>query len=252
MADPWHIVIPARLASTRLPDKVLADLGGIPVVQHVWQRAVEAGADSVTIATDSARIAETCAQFGAGVAMTRADHQTGSDRIAEVAAQRGWSRERIVNVQGDEPFIPVAAIRQVAALLSDDGDADIATLCAPIDEPGQFEDPNCVKVVRDARGFALLFSRAPIPYPRHDTGEAPLRHVGIYGYRADSLSRMVAEPPCALESTERLEQLRALWLGMRIRVALAVDTPPPGIDTEADLAMARARLAGDADEPARR
>ncbi len=241
MADDWHIVIPARLASTRLPDKVLADLAGKPVVQRVWERAIAAGPASVCIATDSDRIASVCEGFGAEVEMTRSDHQSGSDRIAEVAARRGWQRERIVNVQGDEPFIPVASIRQVAGLL--DGDADIATLCVPIDDREQFEDPNCVKVVCDANGFALLFSRAPIPYPREDTGMRAQRHVGIYGYRADSLARMVAEPPCDLELTERLEQLRALWLGMRIRVEVAVEAPPPGIDTEADLAAARERAA---------
>lgn len=243
MADDWHIVIPARLASTRLPDKVLADLAGKPVVQHVWERAVAAGPASVSIATDSERIASVCEGFGADVEMTRADHHSGSDRIAEVAARRGWRRERIVNVQGDEPFIPVAAIRQVADLLEAEADADIATLCVPIDDTEHFLDPNCVKVVCDARGFALLFSRAPIPHPRRETGLPPLRHVGIYGYRADSLARMVGEPPCELETAESLEQLRALWLGMRIRVAVADEAPPPGIDTEADLAAARERAA---------
>lgn len=244
MSDAWHIVIPARLASTRLPDKVLADLAGKPVVQHVWERAVAAGPASVSIATDSERIASVCKGFGADVEMTRSDHHSGSDRIAEVAARRGWRRERIINVQGDEPFIPVVAIRQVADLLDADAGADIATLCVPVDDAEQFSDPNCVKVVRDARGFALLFSRAPIPHPRRDTGMRALRHVGIYGYRADSLARMVGEPPCELETTESLEQLRALWLGMRIRVAIADEAPPPGIDTEADLAAARERAAG--------
>lgn len=243
MADAWHIVIPARLASTRLPDKVLADLGGKPVVQHVWERAVAAGPSSVCVATDSERIATVCEGFGAVVEMTRPDHQSGSDRIAEVATRRGWGRERIVNVQGDEPFIPVAAIRQVAGLLDEGGEADIATLCVPIADAHEFANPNCVKVVRDARGFALLFSRAAIPHPRRETRMRALRHVGIYGYRADSLARMVAEPPCELELTESLEQLRALWLGMRIRVELAAEAPPPGIDTEADLAAARERLA---------
>lgn len=245
MSEAWHIVIPARLASTRLPDKVLADLAGKPVVQHVWERASAAGADSVRIATDSARIAEACDAFGAQVVMTRDDHPSGSDRIAEVAAAAGWQRERIVNVQGDEPFIPVPAIRQVACMLAEDAAADIATLSVPIVDAEQFADPNCVKVVVDGRGDALLFSRAPIPYPRHDAGVVPQRHIGIYGYRADSLARMVSAPPCALEQTERLEQLRALWLGMRIRVAQAVEAPPPGIDTEADLAAARERAAAD-------
>lgn len=243
MSDAWHIVIPARLASTRLPDKVLADLAGKPVLKHVWERAMDAGADSVRIATDSVRIAGVCEAFGADVVMTRDDHPSGSDRIAEVARLAGWQRERIVNVQGDEPFIPIAAIRQVADLLAKDSGADIATLSVPIDDVAQFADPNCVKVVVAANGDALLFSRAPIPHARHDVGLVPQRHVGIYGYRADSLARMVSEPPCPLEQTERLEQLRALWLGMRITVAVAVEPPPPGIDTEADLAAARKRAA---------
>lgn len=242
MADQVHIVIPARLASSRLPRKALIDLGGVPVIQHVWRRACKAGAASVTVATDSQEIADACAAFGADVQMTAGTHQSGTDRIAEVADARGWRDQLIVNVQGDEPFMPVVAIRQVITLLEDNPSADLATLATPIDDDAQWRDPNCVKVVTDAAGFALLFSRAPIPFVRQPSGYEAMRHIGIYGYRADSLRRMVAAPPCVLEQTESLEQLRALWIGQRILVGRAKQTPPPGIDTQADLDAARRRL----------
>lgn len=229
-----RVVIPARLASTRLPRKVLALLDGKPIVQHVWERANRAQVDSVTIATDSEEIAEACNGFGADVALTAADHQSGTDRIAEVVSAREWHDALVVNVQGDEPFMPAAAISQVAALLQDSG-ADMATLSVPLTEPELVDDPNCVKVVANAAGDALYFSRSPIPFARQDVGHGYQRHVGLYAYRADVLTRLVAGGPCSLERTESLEQLRALFMGYRIAVAEAVESPPPGIDTQADL-----------------
>ncbi|MEL6868757.1 MAG: 3-deoxy-manno-octulosonate cytidylyltransferase [Pseudomonadota bacterium] len=241
-----HIVIPARMASTRLPGKPLLDIGGKPMIQHVWERARESAVGDVTIATDDVRIADAAAAFGADCMLTGEDHRSGTDRIAEVAAARQWRDVNIVNVQGDEPFIPPAAIRQVSDLLQHHSQAQLATLAAPLQEAGAFEDPNCVKLVTDQNGFALYFSRAPIPFPREQpaaqSSQAQIgarRHVGIYGYRLDALQQMVAAPPCALEIAESLEQLRALWLGLRIVVADAVSTPAAGIDTAQDLANAR-------------
>ncbi len=242
MHDNVHIVIPSRLASSRLPRKALLELGGRPVIEHVWRRASKVGAASVTIATDSEEIVLACERFGADVVMTASTHQSGTDRIAEVAELRGWSDELIVNVQGDEPFMPVAAIVQVVELLQDHPSADLATLSTPIDDAAQLNDPNCVKVVTDAAGFALLFSRAAIPFTRQEAGFVASRHIGIYGYRAASLRRLVSTPPCVLEQTESLEQLRALWIGQRILVGQAVETPPPGIDTQSDLDVARRRI----------
>lgn len=242
MTGRFHIVIPARLASTRLPRKALLDLGGRPVIEHVWRRALDAGAESVTIATDSKEIVSACEAFDANVMLTSAAHQSGTDRIAEVVKQRGWQDELVVNVQGDEPCMPPSAIRQVVDLLEQAPQADIATLATPIEEDSEWHDPDCVKVVTDAQGFALIFSRAAIPFQRKVAGAARLRHIGIYAYRAASLQRMVAAPACALEQTESLEQLRAMWIGQRIIVAEAADKPPPGIDNEADLMAARARI----------
>lgn len=238
----FHIVIPARMGSSRLPGKPLLDLGGAPIIEHVWQRSVAAGARSVTIATDSEQIMTAAQDFGANAMLTASDHQSGTDRVAEVATAKGWSHEIIINVQGDEPFMPLAAIHQVVGLLADNPAADLATLSTPLDDEAQWYDPNCVKVVTDRARFALLFSRAPIPYPRQPSALIAQRHIGIYGYRAASLATMVAEPPCALELAESLEQLRALWIGQRIIVGEAHARPPAGIDTEDDLAAARRAL----------
>ena len=244
MKDAFHVVIPARMASTRLPGKPLVLLDDKTMIEHVWRRARDSGAASVTIATDSARIVDVAKEFGADVMMTRADHQSGTDRVAEVVASRGWNDELVVNVQGDEPFIPLSAIHQVVALLREAPDADMATLSTPFNDESQWQDPNCVKVLTDKNGKALLFSRASLPYPR--SGEAVTlaqRHVGIYGYRSSSLQRLVAEPPCQIELAESLEQLRALWIGQSIVVAEAEDVPPPGIDTRDDWLTAKRHLA---------
>ncbi|MFK8052685.1 MAG: 3-deoxy-manno-octulosonate cytidylyltransferase [Woeseiaceae bacterium] len=242
MVLPFHIVIPARMASSRLPGKPLALLDDRTVIEHVWRRASEAGAQSVVVATDDERIAQCVRGFGGDLEMTRANHQSGTDRVAEVARARGWDDALIVNVQGDEPFIPVSAIQQVVGLLAEKRAGDIATLSVPFESTDQWRDPNCVKVVADCHGHAMLFSRAAIPYPRQSAAPVAQRHIGIYGYRSHALQEMVSTVPCALEIAESLEQLRAMWLGMKIVVAEAQEVPPPGIDTEDDLAAARATL----------
>lgn len=240
----YHVVVPARLGSTRLPRKVLRDLAGKPVVQWVWEAATKAGAASVTIATDADEVAAVCRGFGAEVAMTDASHQSGTDRVNEVARQRSWAADTIVvNVQGDEPLMPPVLIAQAAALLMNDAEAHIATLAHAIHDADDFANPNVVKVVRDRRGYALYFSRAPIPWQRDgSTRAAPLlpqslalRHIGLYAYRVGPLAEFNALPPSELETCEALEQLRALTHGFRIKLGLA-DTPPPrGVDTEEDL-----------------
>lgn len=244
MKAAFHVVVPARLGSTRLPRKVLRELAGKPVVQWVWQAASASGASSVTIATDAEEVAAVCRSFGARVAMTDAAHQSGSDRANEVARQLGWPADAIVvNVQGDEPLMPPALIAQVAALLADDAEAHIATLAHAIHEPADFANPNVVKVVSDRRGYALYFSRAPIPWQREgSTREAPRlpeglahRHIGLYAYRVGALAEFSALPPSALETCEALEQLRALSHGFRIKLGIAATAPPRGVDTEEDL-----------------
>ncbi len=249
----FRVVIPARYASTRLPGKPLRAIAGRPMIEHVWRRACESGAAEVVVATDDARIEAACRAFGAEVAMTGATHPSGTDRLAEVARTRGWApADVVVNVQGDEPLLPSANVAQVAALLADDATADLATLATPIASLHEFLDPNVVKVVADARGRALYFSRAPSPWLRDAAPsglasqtrfDGALRHVGIYAYRSAALLRMAALPPSPLEQAERLEQLRALENGMVVRVAVAVEVPGPGVDTEADLAAAEAALA---------
>jgi 3-deoxy-manno-octulosonate cytidylyltransferase (CMP-KDO synthetase) len=237
----FTVVIPARYASSRLPGKPLADIGGRPMIAWVHEQARRSGAAEVIVATDDARIVEACEAFGARAEMTAPSHASGTDRIAELARRLAWPDERIVvNVQGDEPLLPPALVSQVASLLAAHAEAGIATLMTPIESEQEFHDPNIVKVVTDRIGHALYFSRAPIPWPR-DGGalSAPRRHVGLYAYRVGELKALSAEPPCDLETTERLEQLRALWLGYRIAIADAVEPPPRGVDTERDLAAAR-------------
>jgi 3-deoxy-manno-octulosonate cytidylyltransferase (CMP-KDO synthetase) len=237
----FHVVIPARYASTRFPGKALAELGGKPVIQHVFECASESRANEVIVATDDERIAEVCKTFGADVAMTRAYHESGTDRVAEVAEQRGWGDDTIVvNVQGDAPLIPSVSIDQVAGLLAENVSADIATLCSPITDPVQFQDLNVVKVVFDDAGRALYFSRAGIPAYAHGTTEAGdaygnWRHLGLYAYRVGSLGRLARWVPCELEKREKLEQLRALWHGMDIRVGVATADHGPDVDTPEDL-----------------
>lgn len=252
MTVPFVVAIPARLGSTRLPRKPLRLLAGRPLVVHVVERARVAGAMEVVVATDSPEIADVVAPLGVGLAMTRADHPSGTDRLAEVAMQRGWADDTVVvNLQGDEPFAPASGVIAVAACLRGDPDAPMATLATPLDDAGLLFDPNAVKVVRDARGRALYFSRAPIPWARDAfagsrerlPGGAPfLRHIGIYAYRAGFLRRFTTLPRGTLEDVEALEQLRVLEAGHAIAVGIAPEPFPPGVDTEADLARAEARM----------
>ena len=240
------VAIPARYAASRLPGKPLRLIGGDPMVLHVARRALAAGAREVWVATDDARIAEALNGSGVQVAMTSADHQSGTDRLAECARIAGWADDTIlVNLQGDEPFAPADGIACVARTVADSG-AGIATLAAPIDDIEILLDPNAVKVVLAANGDALYFSRAPVPWPREafarDRTAMPqgrwLRHIGIYGYRVSALRAFAALSPGTLERTESLEQLRALEAGWRIAVALAPSPFPPGVDTPEDLARA--------------
>jgi 3-deoxy-manno-octulosonate cytidylyltransferase (CMP-KDO synthetase) len=243
MSDGFVVVIPARYASTRLPGKPLKDIAGKPMIQWVHGQALQSGASEVIVATDDERIAAACRGFGASVELTSKEHATGTDRLAELARRFGWDEQRIVvNVQGDEPLISPLCIAQTARLLGWHPGATIATLTAPLDHEAEFRDPNFVKVVTDKHGWALYFSRAPIPWPRDGGMPIVRRHVGLYAYRAGGLKAISAAPPCALEETERLEQLRALWLGFRIIVADAVEPPSPHVDTEEDLVKIRRYL----------
>jgi 3-deoxy-manno-octulosonate cytidylyltransferase (CMP-KDO synthetase) len=250
------VVIPARFQSSRLPGKPLAMIGNKPMVQCVWEQASRSGAERVFVATDDERIAQCCHGFGAAVLMTRADHVSGTDRLAEVAEQlKLEDRQVLVNVQGDEPLIPPAVIDQVAQNLLAREAASIATLCEPIDSPVALRDPNVVKAVFAADGKALYFSRACIPWPRdHDWNNPYLpetgswwRHLGIYAYRAAFLRRFNAWAPGPLEQLESLEQLRALHYGETIHIEPSCELVPGGIDTPEDLESLRQRLARDAD-----
>ena len=251
-ADGFIVAIPARYGSTRLPGKPLRLLGGEPLIVHVARRARDAGATQVVVATDDARIAAALAGSNIEVCLTRADHASGSDRLAECAATLGWADDAVVvNLQGDEPFAPAAGIRAVADALVEDG-TDMATLAAPIESAELWFDPNCVKVVRDLRGRALYFSRAPVPWARdalaRDRTNVPdgievLRHIGIYAYRAGFLKAFARLPATPLERAESLEQLRALEHGHAIAVRITPQVFPPGVDTEEDLARAERVLA---------
>lgn len=241
------VAIPARYGATRLPGKVLREVAGEPLLAHVHRRALESGADAVWVVTDDDRIEAAAAGFGARTARTSAACVSGSDRIAELAAREAWPDDlAIVNLQGDEPLMPGALIRQVAEALIARPEADIATACTRIGDSAAYRDPNVVKVVRDDAGDALYFSRAPIPHQRGGGDGLPdccaWRHLGIYAYRAAALKRFAAAPPAALERSESLEQLRALALGMRIHVVEAATLPGPGVDTEDDLAAVAALL----------
>jgi 3-deoxy-manno-octulosonate cytidylyltransferase (CMP-KDO synthetase) len=250
-AAGFIVAIPARYGSTRLPGKPLRLLGGEPLVVHVARRARAAGAARVVVATDDERIATALQGSEVEVCMTRAEHASGSDRLAECAARLGWPDDAVVvNLQGDEPFAPAAGIRAVAEALHAD-DAPMATLATPIESAELWFDANCVKVVCDRRGRALYFSRAPVPWARdacaRDRSELPggvpvLRHIGIYAYRAGFLKTFAALAPTPLERAEALEQLRALEHGHAIAVRVAPEAFPPGVDTEADLARAERSL----------
>ena len=258
--QPFIAVVPARLASTRLPNKPLADLGGKPMVVRVAQRARESGAQQVWIASDTQSVLDAAREHGFDAVLTRADHPSGTDRLAEVAATLGWSDDTIVvNVQGDEPLIDPALVCDVASHLAAHPDCAIATAAHPITSPDEVFSPNVVKVVLDARDVALYFSRAPIPWARDawqphwsqgrvDLAQMPTppgpatvyRHIGLYAYRAKFLRGypLLAQSP--IEQTEALEQLRAMWHGERIAVLVTAEAPAPGVDTPADLARVRA------------
>jgi 3-deoxy-manno-octulosonate cytidylyltransferase (CMP-KDO synthetase) len=242
------VLIPARLASTRLPDKPLADLAGVPMVVRVAQRCRAAGARAVVVAADSPRILEACQAHGIDAVLTRADHPTGSDRLAEACTLLGLDgRDIVVNVQGDEPLIDPALVAACAERLQAHPECVMSTAAHTIDSVEEYLNPNVVKVVTDAAGRALYFSRAPMPWWRdgHAQGvtalpdPAPLRHIGIYGYTAGFLRRFPALPPAPLEQIESLEQLRVLWHGERIVVHLSPQRPGPGVDTPEDLARVR-------------
>ena len=248
----FTVLIPARLASTRLPDKPLADIAGLPMVVRVAQRAALSQASRVVVATDSERILQACQQHSVQAVLTRADHPTGSDRLAEACALLSLDgQDRIVNVQGDEPLIDPALINACADALDTRSDCVMSTAAHAIDSAADFANPNVVKVVTDAQGRALYFSRAPIPWWRDAPAAAtpatgagtPLRHIGIYGYRAGFLRRFPQLAVSPLETVESLEQLRVLWHGERIAVHLAAQAPGAGVDTPEDLARVR-RLLG--------
>lgn len=229
------VVIPSRYASVRLPGKPLRDINGKIMIQHVHERGMESSARDVVIATDDQRIGDACAAFGATVCMTGDQHRSGSERIAEVCDIMDWNDDTVVvNLQGDEPTMPAELIDQCAELLADSS-VDIGTLASPIANEDDFQNPNVVKAVLDDDDNALYFSRSAIP---HENADLALHHHGIYAYRAGVLRRLVAAPPSQLETAERLEQLRALSLGMTIRVAIPGVRPGAGVDTEEDLVAA--------------
>jgi 3-deoxy-manno-octulosonate cytidylyltransferase (CMP-KDO synthetase) len=248
----FTVVIPARMASSRLPDKPLADIGGLPMVVRVAQRALLSQASQVVVAADDERIVAACQAHGVQVLLTRQDHLSGSDRLAEACQLLALPDNAVVvNVQGDEPLIPPALINEVARVLRERPDASMSTSAHEIGSLEEFTNPNVVKVVMDARQMALYFSRAPIPWWRDgqsDSGfkalpnPAPLRHIGIYGYRVGFLSLFPTLKPAPLETMESLEQLRALWHGHRIAVHVTSEAPGPGVDTPEDLARVRSLI----------
>ena len=247
----FKIVIPARYSSSRLPGKPLLDIAGKPMIQHVFERAQESLAAEIIIATDDVRIEQAAQAFGADVCMTQADHPSGTDRLAEVALKRGFAdNDIIVNVQGDEPCLPAALINQVANDLESHQDADIATLYSQITQEKQVFDPNVVKAVMDNNGYALYFSRAPIPWMRdHFNSDSSLppelphyRHIGLYSYRASFLKHYSELAPCVLEQEESLEQLRAMFYGKKIHLSAAQIDSGHGVDTQDDLIEVRKLL----------
>lgn len=249
----FRVVIPVRYNSSRLPGKALLDIAGKPMLQHVYERAVASGAESVVIATDDEKIKKAAEHFGATVCMTSTEHQSGSERIAEAVVALGYPDDDVVvNVQGDEPLIPPALIKQVGQDLLDHDNIKVATLCEPIKQSEDLFNPSIVKVTMNRRGYALYFSRAPIPWVRDqfplkenqtlEDGEH-FRHIGIYAYRVGFLQEYLALEACPLEQMESLEQLRVLWHGGRIHVAIAKEKSPMGVDTEEDLEKIRRIIA---------
>ncbi len=248
----FKVVIPSRYASTRLPGKPLVDIHGRPMIEYVYRQAEKSGASDIVIATDDERVRQAAQGFGADVEMTRDDHASGTDRIAEVASSRHWADDSIiVNLQGDEPLIPPELIHDVAAALESHEQASVATLATPIHEQQDIFDPHVVKVVMDQSGYALYFSRAPIPWDRgcfsaEGCKEPPAneyyRHLGMYAYRGAMLQEFTRQEPCVLERAEQLEQLRVLWHGHAIHVSVIDQPPGHGIDTPGDLERVRAML----------
>lgn len=244
----FNVVIPARFASTRLPGKPLKEIAGKPMIVRVAEQAAQSGAGEIWIATDHHAIIAAVHEYGFKAYLTHEHHASGTDRIAQVVEAHGWPDEAIVvNVQGDEPLMPPRLIRAVAEHLHAHPECAIATACHEIRDEAQLQNPNIVKAVVDKNGNALYFSRAPIPYPRDafaqgtalPQGYTALRHIGIYAYRAGFLRAFRNLAPAPIEQVEALEQLRALWHGYRIGVAIAAEAPPSGVDTEADLAAVR-------------
>ncbi len=253
MAD-YKIVIPARYGSSRLPGKPLIMLAGKPMIQHVYERALATGVQDIVIATDDERIRDAALAFGADVVMTSPDHENGTERIAEVAQIKGWDAEAvIVNLQGDEPLIPQSLIEMTAASLLENPQAGMSSVCTPLKHAADAFDPNVVKVVLDRAHFAMYFSRASIPWDRDAykisteqmTGKMPVyRHIGMYGYRVSFLQQYTRMEPCALEVTESLEQLRALWYGVKIHMSVIDQAPGHGVDTQDDVARVEELLLG--------
>lgn len=245
----FTVIIPARLASTRLPDKPLADIGGLPMIVRVARQAALSGAQEVVVATDAEAVRAACASFGVRALLTRPDHPSGSDRLAETVDLLGLADEAlVVNVQGDEPLIAPGMIDACAAQLAASADCVMATVAHALEDPAEFGSPHVVKLVTDAAGRALYFSRAPIPWWRDGGGQPfagqALRHVGLYAYRAGFLRRFPTLAASPLEQIESLEQLRVLWHGERIAVHITAERPGPGVDTPEDLARVRALLQG--------
>lgn len=241
----FTVVIPARLASTRLPNKPLADIAGLPMIVRVAQRATLSAASRVVVATDAPEVRAACAAHGIQALMTRTDHASGSDRLAEAVDLLGLTdADLVVNVQGDEPLLAPAMIDACAQRLADSPDCMMATVGHALEDAAEFANPNVVKLVMDAAGRALYFSRAPIPWWRDGAGapRGALRHVGLYAYRAGFLRRFPQLAASPLEQTESLEQLRVLWHGERIAVHVSAEKPGPGVDTPEDLARVRALL----------
>ena len=246
--NKFVVVIPARYASVRLPGKPLRPIAGEPMIQHVYRLALQSKADEVWIATDDERIEAAAREFGANVCMTSADHHSGTERLAEVCELRSWPDDLpVVNLQGDEPLLPPVLIDECAALLEDDS-VGMGTLASTLDSEQDFRNPNVAKIITDQHDNALYFSRAPIPFSRDEhtdelVMQTALRHHGIYAYRCAVLRQLIAAGPCDMEQCEKLEQLRALWLGITVRVGRASVRPGQGVDTEEDIAAVEAALA---------
>lgn len=247
----FHVIIPVRYDSTRLPGKALLDIAGKPMLQHVYERAVASGAQEIVIATDDKRIAEAAESFGAHVCMTSADHSSGTERLAEAVVALGLEDDEIVVcLQGDEPLIPPAVIRQVAEDLAEHDNVKVSTICEPIKDAAELFNPNSIKVVMNRRHYAMYFSRAPIPWERDTFSDndniklngSHYRHVGLYAYRVGFVQEYLEWGACPAEELEALEQLRILWQGNRIHMVVVNANLPPGVDTEEDLVRVREHI----------